>query len=79
MATDICDKNLKALRNQRWNKAFDTTTAKPEGPLSLNSNAAKEDNLLVDDGDDLEHIHRKATIVIERKSLSSCIVIMYPQ
>ena len=52
MATDIVDKDLKALRNARWEKAFSTQTANaPESPRS--SEDARAD------------VNRKATIVIE--------------
>ena len=50
MATDICDKELKELRNARWEKAFRTTTTTATGA----SNDSPRDQ-----------INRKATIVIE--------------
>ena len=50
MATDICDKELKELRNARWEKAFRTTITTATGA----SNDSPRDQ-----------INRKATIVIE--------------
>ncbi|KAL7576124.1 hypothetical protein ACA910_004788 [Epithemia clementina (nom. ined.)] len=52
MATDIVDKELKSLRNQRWDKAF----AKNEGPERTSS----DDKTMGRDS-----VNRKATIVIE--------------
>ncbi|CAB9527019.1 Receptor-type guanylate cyclase gcy [Seminavis robusta] len=49
MATDIVDKQLKALRNSRWERAFQQGSVDGE----------------VDTDDDVEAINRKATIVIE--------------
>lgn len=49
MATDICDKQLKDLRNARWERAF----------------KASEDEVIVDEKDLHEDVNRKATIVIE--------------
>ena len=51
MATDIMDKDLKQLRNERWEKAF--AEQKPERRSSFGP------------GLNREQIHRKATIVIE--------------
>ena len=49
LATDIVDKNLKALRNQRWDRAFKAD----EYSVSTTSTGSKDE------------IDRKATIVIE--------------
>ena len=52
MATDICDKHLKDLRNKRWDRAF--------------SNAIQSSCDTSTSDDDLEEaVNRKATIVIE--------------
>jgi len=61
MATDIIDKDLKALRNARWDKAF---------KLKNNNNATEnykdEETKVVDEKEDAEaDINRRATIVIE--------------
>jgi hypothetical protein len=50
LATDIMDKELKALRNDKWDKAFSQDVTRPDGRLIGN---AKEIN------------NRKATVVIE--------------
>ena len=50
MATDICDKQLKDLRNNRWDRAF---KGKTEGAKPPSADAIEED------------VNRKATIVIE--------------
>jgi len=52
MATDIMDKDLKALRNARWDKAF------AESSLASGNAAGKGDGVL-------DNTNRKATIVIE--------------
>ena len=52
MATDIVDKELKNLRNQRWDKAF----AKQEETEASPEQAPEEDR---------NSVNRKATIVIE--------------
>jgi hypothetical protein len=52
MATDISDKDLKVLRNERWDKAFSVSDMKQEAALM--SKATARDN-----------VNRKATIVIE--------------
>ena len=49
MATDICDKELKALRNGRWDKAFKKSS---------------EEQALID-SNPRDAVNRKATIVIE--------------
>ena len=51
MATDIVDKDLKALRNARWERAFQKET----------SEHASDG----DDDDPRDAVNRKATIVIE--------------
>lgn len=53
MATDIMDKDLKTLRNDRWDKAFHKTPEK--APLSSDGSVSNDD----------ENKNRKATIVIE--------------
>jgi len=52
MATDVMDKELKNLRNVRWDRAFAPSSTKPESPEA--AAAAARDN-----------VNRKATIVIE--------------
>ena len=54
MATDICDKQLKDLRNKRWERAFAGDTASQLDLLAEQDPANAE-----------EDINRKATIVIE--------------
>ena len=54
MATDIVDKELKALRNARWEKAFDTNTT---SSFSRGSGGGA--------GNERDATNRKATIVIE--------------
>ncbi|KAL3930178.1 MAG: hypothetical protein SGBAC_011874 [Bacillariaceae sp.] len=53
MATDIVDKDLKQLRNNRWDKAFKRDNAY----INVRDNEDEEE--------DRESINRKATIVIE--------------
>jgi len=55
-ATDIIDKDLKAARNKRWEKAFSPS---PASALSLKSASSSNDT------ETQEQINRKATIVIE--------------
>lgn len=55
MATDIVDKDLKALRNARWDKAFATPTA----------GCTSSGQLRLSDSKCTMAINRKATIVIE--------------
>ena len=62
MATDIADKELKALRDNRWEKAF------KKGKSARDSKAVEENPK--------DAVHRKATIVIEQyvlPSLWSCV------
>ena len=54
MSTDIVDKDLKTLRNNRWEKAFN------KGVSSISDSLTND---LVDS--DKESVDRKATIVIE--------------
>jgi 3'5'-cyclic nucleotide phosphodiesterase len=56
MATDLGDKELKALRNSRWDKAFQEQAGK-ECALGSSSNTQDENPM--------DEINRKATIVIE--------------
>ena len=56
MATDIMDKDLKALRNARWEKAF-----KKDGENKEDCNSSS--STLNEDSRDA--VNRKATIVIE--------------
>lgn len=61
MATDIVDKNLKELRNKRWDRAFalsDVAERLPEG------HPENDDGMTSMDAADLD-VNRKATIVIE--------------
>ena len=50
MATDICDKQLKELRNKRWDRAF---KGQVDSPTPQTADVLEED------------VNRKATIVIE--------------
>jgi hypothetical protein len=62
LATDIVDKDLKGLRNARWDRAFalaTTTSTASERTLAL---GADEEATAADDCD---AVNRKATIVIE--------------
>lgn len=52
LATDIMDKDLGALRKERWNKAF----SKDEKPKRVFSTASSQHE---------EDVNRKATIVLE--------------
>jgi hypothetical protein len=54
MATDIMDKDLKALRNARWTKAFSNS----EGTTTVGTNSITPKS-------QKESVDRKATIVIE--------------
>jgi hypothetical protein len=60
MATDLFDKDLKVLRENRWNKAFDTTATTVPTPIfpfifdKQNKNNKNE-----------EDMNRRATIIIE--------------
>ena len=49
MATDIMDKELKTLRNQKWDKAF----AETQSAIAFKESSSRDD------------VNRKATIVIE--------------
>lgn len=64
MATDIVDKELKQLRNNRWDKAF-----KKDGPIAEESAMEEDDNDAA--------INRKATIVIEVSKLNSTDMISF--
>lgn len=55
-ATDIIDKDLKAARNKRWEKAF---SPNPVSAVSIKSASSSNDT------ETQEQINRKATIVIE--------------
>ena len=54
MATDICDKELKELRNSRWEKAFRESNNANQREITTLSHDSPQDQ-----------INRKATIVIE--------------
>jgi hypothetical protein len=54
LATDICDKNLKELRNNRWERAFAIKTSHGEQVATSENRAVLE-----------QDVNRKATIVIE--------------
>lgn len=56
MATDIVDKELKALRNLRWENAFSLPNC------SIRSSSSQHDSNRYDS---LDEVNRKATIVIE--------------
>jgi hypothetical protein len=57
MATDIVDRNLTALRNARWDAAFENAP----GTNSIISNNAPEFN----DSRQRDDAHKKTTIVLE--------------
>lgn len=59
MATDIADKDLKVLRNNRWDKAF----KKPQ-ESAVDENAFKESESINFEST-RDEVNRKATIVIE--------------
>ena len=61
MATDLGDKELKELRNGRWDRAFKTTASSVTESSGAVSNDEESGRESVDD-----HINRKATIVIEQ-------------
>ncbi|KAL7576129.1 hypothetical protein ACA910_004791 [Epithemia clementina (nom. ined.)] len=63
MATDIVDKELENLRNQRWDKAFAKDQPAPE-QLPLDEEATKRAPGNTTD-EDRNSVNRKATIVIE--------------
>lgn len=72
LATDIFDKQLKEIRNRRWNNAFDGDSAESTyagADISIRSNTMRD--LFEQPKDDresalkLQHTNRKATIVIE--------------
>ena len=68
MATDLGDKELKALRNGRWDKAF-----KLDNNNQQQEEAKKEQPVVVVDKAQENHptrddVNRKATIVIEHLS-----------
>merc|ERR1711971_305778 len=69
-ATDIMDKDLKRARNERWAKAFSTTTSVTTTPTTqktkssiASSNHSSSSSSM--NPDMQEQINRKATIVIE--------------
>jgi len=53
MATDICDKQLKDLRNKRWDRAFKIKPDASADELAMSPEVMEND------------VNRKATIVIE--------------
>lgn len=66
MATDLGDKQLKELRNGRWEKAFaqcDTSTS--ESLLSTAVSSSTDEEIAEAASQD-EQINRKATIVVEQ-------------
>jgi len=62
IATDICDKDLKVLRNARWDKAFNKAAIGASSHEQLSKSAA--DAALQSH----EDLNRKATIVIEHST-----------
>jgi 3'5'-cyclic nucleotide phosphodiesterase/Adenylate and Guanylate cyclase catalytic domain len=60
MATDVLDKQLKELRNRRWDLAFGATGETAESSQSISSGASNENQ-----------INRKATVVMETLILAS--------
>jgi hypothetical protein len=69
MATDIVDKELKALRNKRWDTAFNKKPSSSSSSSEVESGSSAE--LIEDEQQDgpltasVEDMNRKATIVIE--------------
>ena len=64
MATDIVDKELKNLRNQRWEKAF-SRAREQRMPEQVPSNNTGTGQTIDDDEERRKTVNRKATIVIE--------------
>jgi 3'5'-cyclic nucleotide phosphodiesterase/Adenylate and Guanylate cyclase catalytic domain len=58
IATDVMDKELKDLRNKRWDMAFGATRETEECASSQSNSSSSK-------SDDDERINRKATVVIE--------------
>ena len=67
MSTDLGDKQLKELRNARWEKAFAKDDTKDDTSFSLISTSTQAwgDAEVVSDAKQLQ-TNRKATIVIEQ-------------
>ena len=72
MATDICDKQLKELRNKRWDRAFAAKTINhKKSSFPHLADASGHDDDTEEHLDELdpavleEDVNRKATIVIE--------------
>jgi len=66
MATDIMDRDLKNLRNARWDKAFnENVSSSGIASENLSSSSHGEKSLHGEKTDTREDINRKATIVIE--------------
>lgn len=57
MATDIMDKDLKQLRNNRWDKAFSNSSSNDNNNAKISMKQLKEEKK--------DNLNRKATIVIE--------------
>jgi len=63
MATDLGDKQLKDLRNARWEKAFELSEASSTYTESVTPSNPDEESARESAQD---HVNRKATIVIEQ-------------
>lgn len=63
MATDIVDKDLKALRNARWDKAFEIDRRIEQFPSGIRCDNDNEQ--FVHEAEARDQINRKATIIIE--------------
>jgi hypothetical protein len=65
MATDIMDKDLKAQRNERWAKVFDSDTRSTFSNLSSSEGNDQDGDGHAEALTALEDMNRKATIVID--------------
>ena len=78
MATDLADKELKELRNARWEKAFSNIVESTTASDSISSQSPPPHGN--DDGQHLvnmkrEGINRKATIVVSQHKMMGCWVL----
>ena len=48
MATDICDKDLKTLRNARWDRAFNKDGNAPEQPESDKASKDRKATIVIE-------------------------------
>jgi len=66
MATDIVDKDLKVLRNERWNKAFETTDNSNNNNVgNVAADSSRKGRSVSAKRATRDGVNRKATIVIE--------------